>query len=344
MSLVPATSSPTHTDTDDQGALDLRRMAQITHAKPNDHAGEVVIAPNSSFDLDATIFGAITSPLLRYFQTAKLGVNLYWSEKSATRIRHAFQTVPKPPRWDLAVVDFIHNQCDFAMEHADGSFLDHLKFCHEYSFHHFPQHSPRVLLLHSIMGVGTNFFPMDINKIPQLQSLLTPFEYRHVEMFPSMLRLYFYGPLRYELENMSVQQLTSIHSIVCHRVIDNQKIVMNKEDFWIQLNYHLIHLLDFLPAASWSLHAGDNFLDSFTALYGLLKRCNRLLCRVDFDATEASSLNEGQPNTLADMVRSWVPPSVQLGLARRQIGGFSQAIDHSLEYTLVLEGSKNSSL
>jgi hypothetical protein len=74
MSLVPATSSPTHTDTDDQGALDLRRMAQITHAKPNDHAGQVVIAPNSSFDLDATIFGAITSPLLRYFQTAKLGV------------------------------------------------------------------------------------------------------------------------------------------------------------------------------------------------------------------------------------------------------------------------------
>jgi hypothetical protein len=309
-------------------------MAQIVRAKPIDHAGEVVLYPTASFDLDKTIFGAITSPLLRFFQKSKLGVNLYWSEAAAQRIRTRFLRLPKTPKWDKGVVDFIHNQCDFAMEHADGSFLDHLKFCHEYSHAHFPGQSPRVLLLHSIMGVGTNFFPMTIDKIPQLKNLLTSFEYRHIEMFPSMLRLYFYGPLRYELESMSKEQLASLTSIQCHRVIDNKVIQMNGENFWIQLNYHLIHLLDFLPAASWKLHAGDNFLDSFTALYGLLERAGKLFARVDFDASESSSMTEGQPNTLASMVRSWIPPSIQLHLAKRQIGGFSAEIGHSLEYTL----------
>ena len=41
-----------------------------------------------------------------------------------------------------------------------GSFLDHLQFCYEYSAAYFKQHSPRVLFLHSILGVGTNIFPM----------------------------------------------------------------------------------------------------------------------------------------------------------------------------------------
>ena len=329
----------------DLGSLDLRRMAQIAEAKPSDHSGEVVLSPSSTFSIDKTIFGSITSPLIRYVQAAKLGVNLFWSEAAAHRIRTSFARVPRPPKWDSAVVEFIHEQCDFAMEHADGSFMDHLKFCHEYSYAHFPNRSPRVLLLHSIMGVGTNFFPMSVDKIPQLQHLLTEFEYQHIEMFPSMLRLYFYGPLRYELELMSDERLQKLSSITCHRVIDNKSISMSGENMWIQLNYHLIHLLDFLPTSSWALHAGDNFMDSFTALYGLLQRSKKRLARIDFDASEASSSSEGQPNTLANMVRNWIPPSIQLGMAQRQIGGFSQDIGHSLEYSLVFsEDSPSSSL
>ena len=330
----PTTDSNTTSTPTDTGSLDLRRKAQIIQKGPIDHAGFVVITSSSNFNLDKTIFGAITSPLLRYFQNAKLGVNLYWNEKAAQRIRTNFQLVPTPPKWDQNVVDFIHNQCDFAMEHADGSFLDHLKFCHEYSYAHFPNYSPRVLLLHSIMGVGTNFFPMTIDKIPKLKSLLTPFEYNHIEMFPSMLRLYFYGPLRYELETFSVKQLQNISKIECHRVIDNKLIEMTGEDFWIQLNYHLIHLLDFLPATSWKVHVGDNFMDSFTALYTLLKKADKLLCNINFDVEEGSSSTDGLPNTFADMIRKWIPPSIQLGLAQRQIGSFSQQIGHSLDYTL----------
>ena len=331
------TTTATTTDEANQGALDLRRMAQIVNGKPNDHAGEVVYGPNSNFNLDSTIFGAITSPLLRYFQSSKLGVHLYWSEQAAERIRKKFQTIPVAPKWDKGIVDFIHNQCNFAMEHADGSFLDHLKFCHEYSFAHYPERSPRVLLLHSIMGVGTNFFPMEVEKIPQLKSFLTPFEYNHIEMFPSMLRLYFYGPLRYQLESMSNDELQLIESITCYRVIDNKEICMNAENFWVQLNYQLIHLLDFLPASSWKNHTGDNFMDSFTALFELLQRAKKLFANVNFDISEGSSSTDGQTTTLASMIRNWIPPTIQLNLARRQIGSFSGQIGHSLDYKLILK-------
>ena len=64
---------------------------------------------------------------------------------------------------------FMFTECDFSIEHADGSFLDHLHFCHDYTAVHFSSASPRVMLLHSIMGVGTNCFPMGIEKLPTLR-------------------------------------------------------------------------------------------------------------------------------------------------------------------------------
>ena len=36
------------------------------------------------------------------------------------------------------------------------------------------QVSPTPLLIHSVMGVGTNIFPMNAKHIPELQSLLGP--------------------------------------------------------------------------------------------------------------------------------------------------------------------------
>ena len=48
---------------------------------------------------------------------------------------------PKPPpvsRLDL-ILDFMHAECDFNVEHADGSFLDHLNFCRDYSALHYPE-------------------------------------------------------------------------------------------------------------------------------------------------------------------------------------------------------------
>jgi hypothetical protein len=53
-----------------------------------------------------------------------------------------------------------------------GSFLDHLQFCYEYSAAYFKQHSPRVLFLHSILGVGTNIFPMKKEDESTLSSMV----------------------------------------------------------------------------------------------------------------------------------------------------------------------------
>lgn len=54
-----------------------------------------------------------------------------------------------------------------------GSFLDHLQFCYEYSASYFKEHSPRVLFLHSILGVGTNIFPMKKEDEPALAAIVS---------------------------------------------------------------------------------------------------------------------------------------------------------------------------
>ena len=324
------------------GELDIRRMHQILAGKPTDHAGEVVILVNEEFDLDATIFGSITSSFLRYFQSQKLGIKLYWSDKITNVVRNAYENIPKAPKYDKPLVDFMSNDCNFAMEHADGSFMDHLKFCYEYSYKHFPEKSARVLLLHSIMGVGTNFFPMDKSKIGKLQSLINDFEFNQIAMFPTVLRLFYYGPLRYDLEALvdgddGIKKLKKLKTVVMYRVIDNEKMEIKAEDFWIQLNYQLIHLLDFLPAASWKLHVGDNFLDNFIAMHNILSKSNNLKANVDYNAQEGESTTGGQAVTLASIIRGYIPTNVQIALAQRQIYKFSNAIGHSLDYELVFE-------
>lgn len=65
------------------------------------------------------------------------------------------------------------------------------------------QASPRILLLHSILGVGTNCFPMRIEKLPTLASLLSETEMLHIEAFPAVLRLLVRGPLIDELERIA---------------------------------------------------------------------------------------------------------------------------------------------
>jgi hypothetical protein len=52
------------------------------------------------------------------------------------------------------------------------------------------------MLLHSILGTGTNTFAMPAEKIPELRELMTPSEWAQTEAFPSVLRLLYAGPLR----------------------------------------------------------------------------------------------------------------------------------------------------
>ena len=109
---------------------------------------------------------------------------------------------------DPALIKFMEDDCDFdcevnrtpfwillypdspsVVQHADGSFLDHLQFCYEYCHVHFPAASPTVCFLHSIMGVGTNLFPMKLEQRPELAKLVNPDELAHIEAFPTMLRV-----------------------------------------------------------------------------------------------------------------------------------------------------------
>lgn len=329
-----------------EGVLDIRRMAQIASARATDHAGEVVILPNGDFDIDRTIFGSLENAdgsfkdkmfgsLARAVVSSKVGMHLFWLDSAAARIRLAFASVPLAPRHDQALLEFMENDCNFAMEHAEGSFMDHLRFCYEYSFAHYKERSPRVLLLHSVMGVGTNFFPMEASKIPQLRALLTEFEFEQVAAFPSVLRLLYHGPLLRELEQLDNTALAALERIVFFRVIDNERVEMSADAFWDQLNYQLIHLLDFLPAASWKRHADDAFLRNFTALYALLMRVDKMRCRINFDATEGQDTKTGKTLvSLGSLIRTVVPSAVLLRMGEKAIGKFSAKIGHSLEYEL----------
>ena len=120
----------------------------------------VVVAPNETFDLNKTIFASVSSPLTRAVLQKKLAVTLNWNDHFIDDVHEAMARIPDPVPVSSDIFDFMRDQCDFSCEHADGSFMDHLRFCYDYSAAHFKGQSPRVMLLHSIMGVGTNIFPM----------------------------------------------------------------------------------------------------------------------------------------------------------------------------------------
>ena len=167
-----------------------------------DHAGRVRIEPIPNFDLDRTIFNTLEGRLSRFVMRTRVAKLAHWDDEAATRVQREYdasrERFPLPPI-DPALLRFMVDECDFDVEHADGSFLDHLYFCFEYGTHHFPEYSPIVLLLHSILGTGTNTFAMKADKIPGLRALLTPFEWTHVEAFPSVLRLLYGLTLRRDL-------------------------------------------------------------------------------------------------------------------------------------------------
>jgi len=172
-----------------------QRKRAIALGRPSDAAGECDVVADPRFDIDKTIFGTLTSPVKRWVQSAKLNHVETWHAEPLAGIESAFAavSVPRSVSDDAPLFRFMAEECDFSLEHADGSFMDHLHFCADYSALHFSaltrrvgvclvsgvsspplareqDHSPRVLLLHSILGVGTNCFPMGAEKLPALRS------------------------------------------------------------------------------------------------------------------------------------------------------------------------------
>jgi hypothetical protein len=314
----------------------LQRKAAIAHGAARDHAGSVRVEPIPDFDLDRTIFQTLEGAAARYVMRTRIAKEVHWAPEAAAPVQAAYDRAcalrPLPPV-SPDLLRFLVEQCDFDVEHADGSFLDHLYFCYEYAVQHYPQRSPLVMLLHSILGTGTNTFAMTADKIDALRPLLTPFEWAHTEAFPSVLRLLYAGGVRAELRQ-AAGRAGALQSIRMHRVIDNAPITMSGEDLWIALNYQLIHLVDFLPVANWAAHANDTSFIVFRDLHDLLVRAGRLEAKVDYTPASGPRSVTGERSDVGAWLVRQIPVGLSEAMAAKSIARFSKRIGHSLDFTL----------
>ena len=317
--------------------LTVQRKAAIANAAARDYTGSVRVVPMEPFDLDRTIFNTLEGTIPRVVMQSRIAKEPHWSASAEREIDGVYQETAQ--KAELAEVDpllmrFLQEECDFDVEHADGSFLDHLYFCYEYGTYHYPKRSPLVLLLHSILGTGTNTFAMPASKIPTLEPLMNEFEWAHVESFPSLLRLLYGVELRKELRR-NLHRLEMIDGIRVHRVIDNAPIVLSAEDLWVQLNYQLIHLVDFLPVSNWTVHANDTAFIVFRDLYDLLKRTGKLETELDYEPASGPRKLVDEKLTVPGWLATWIPVSISEMMAAKSVSKFSQRIGHSMDYELL---------
>ena len=275
----------------------------------NCHDGEVHCAPTPDFDISKTVFKTL-DPALWPAVRQQYGQLLFWSDRAIERIDREAGAIlgDESSRWAAVqqhseeLLKFMREDCDFDCEHADGSFLDHLQFCYKYCHVHFPAAaSPVVLFLHSIMGVGTNLFPMLLEQRPKLSTLVSQQDLLHIECFPTVLRLQ--TDLLDELLAMPKTKLQQVDGITCYRLLgpdmrrimcsDNAPLTLRGMDFWKHLNYQLIHFLDFLPASDWdaSLHSG--MFPPFIGTHRVLQRAGELPCFCSVGGGAFEALTDG---------------------------------------------------
>ena len=314
----------------------FHRKAAIAHGSALDHAGEVEVEPIPDFDLDRTIFQTLEGRAARYVMRTRVAKEVRWAPEISASVQTAYDDARARhplPEVSPELMRFMVEECDFDVEHADGSFLDHLYFCFEYTVQHYPQGSPLVMLLHSILGTGTNTFAMEVEKIPTLRSLMSQSDWIHTEAFPSVLRLLYAGPLRQELrENLS--RLGDLRSIRFHRVIDNAAITLSADDLWIALNYQLIHLVDFLPVANWSVHQNDTSFILFRDLYDLMDRASKREAHINYTPAAGSRELQGEARGLGGWLTTLIPVGLSEKMAAKSVARFSERIGHSLDYSL----------
>lgn len=321
------------TETRLNAALNLQRKSAITQGGAFDLAGQVEVVRMENLQMDKTIFGGLKG-LPRMFMAEKLGKEAVWPPTTASTIEGEYsKTASAAPPIDQRLVDFMENECDFSMEHADGSFLEHLVFCHDYAVHHYPEHSPNVALLHSILGTATNTFAMDARKLPDLKTLLSDFEAEQVDLFPSTLRLFYNGDFLAELEN-NLHRLDKLAALHVNRVIDNVPMSVSAESLWINLNYHLMHFVDFVPVANWSVHRSDPLLQMFARLSNLLDKAGERRAQVQVVFPAVKTAPVGEQRTWFGRVTGLLPSSVTLKLAKKSIHEYSKQAGHDLAYRL----------
>ena len=318
-----------------KATLNHQRRAAITRGGAFDHAGKVTVERMVGFDMKRTIFGAL-SGVPKMFMEEKLAKEPVWDAAAAAEVDTAYneaEAADPAPTIDQKLIDFMVTECDFSMEHADGTFLEHLVFCHDYAARHYPDHSPNVALLHSILGTATNTWAMEASKIPKLKELLTDFEALHVEVFPSTLRLMYDGDFLDELE-ANLHRLDDLETLHLNRVIDNEPLSIDAENLWINLNFHLMHFVDFMPSANWSTHRADPLLQMFRRLSDLLDKAGKREAAVDvtFPSDKVAPVREKR--TVFGRVSGLLPASVTMKLAKKSIRDYSADCGHDLSYRI----------
>ena len=318
-----------------KATLNLQRKAAITHGGAVDHAGRVRVERMVNFDMKRTIFGALSGEPAKFMEE-KLAKEPVWGASETATVEAAYaeaEAANPAPAIDQKLIDFMVQECDFSMEHADGTFLEHLVFCHDYAARHYPDHSPNVALLHSILGTATNTWAMEASKIPKLKELLTDFEALHVEVFPSTLRLMYDGDFLDELE-ANLHRLDDLETLHLNRVIDNEPLSIDAENLWINLNFHLMHFVDFMPSANWSTHRADPLLQMFRRLSDLLDKAGKREAAVDvtFPSDKVAPVREKR--TVFGRVSGLLPASVTMKLAKKSIQDYSADCGHDLSYRI----------
>eukprot|EP00040_Diaphanoeca_grandis_P003784 m.25897 g.25897 ORF g.25897 m.25897 type:complete len:379 (-) comp15201_c0_seq1:289-1425(-) len=317
-----------------KGHHTIHRQSMLANGKVMDHGDSVVYVTNPEFELNSTIYKTLEGGVPRAWMRSKLAVDVYWNDDVASEITKACSHIPFSLDHNKNIIDFMQDECNFICEHNEGSFMDHLQFVYDFAKNYYREQSPRVLLLHSIMGVATNIFPMEVKKEGKLKSLLTDAEYKHIQAFPSVLRLLLTWQLLEELGSCSPEKLKTLKGISFHRCLDNKKMELTAEEFWIHLNFHLIHFLDFLPVANWKLSAGELTLQAFTEIHKLLTRTDHLFAKVDLDLSDPSA-TAAMPVSLASVMYNVAPASAIKHLSIRSVKKFSAKINHSTQYELL---------
>eukprot|EP01063_Lacrimia_lanifica_P009432 TRINITY_DN16432_c0_g1_i1.p1 TRINITY_DN16432_c0_g1~~TRINITY_DN16432_c0_g1_i1.p1 ORF type:complete len:347 (+),score=99.61 TRINITY_DN16432_c0_g1_i1:57-1097(+) len=329
-----------HVAAEKRNPTDLRRKAQIARGRATDHAADVMLAKIPGFDLNRSIFADLPGAVSRAMMTTKLEWRPFWNDHAVAEIESEFNNVPVSPALDPELLKFMDAKCDFKVEHADGSFFDHLYFCYDYSVRHYPTASPMVPFLHSILGAGTNYFPMNASHMPELQSFLTEEEWLQVSVFPSFLRLSIQRTLIRELTGMAPEKRAAIKDIKVYRVIDNAPFTLTADQMWTQLNYQLLHELDFLPTSSWDNAHWDPFVGEFNEIRALLASAGQLRTAVLPSATSNfTSYPPGQPpQTAFSIAAKLAPAAVQAAVAHEQAASqvehYSKLIGHNMTYEI----------
>ena len=259
-------------------ALDTRRKFFVSEGAVRNMTGqECIVVQDKDFDVDNSIFGVLPEKMKMAMAAGQM--KPYWSDSAVAAADKVYASVAPVAEERKPLLQFMASECDFKLEHADGSFMDHLTFCRDYCVAHYPEVSCTPLFIHSIMGVGTNIFPMAAEKIPMLASVLTPDEMDHVAAFPTILRII--NPIQAELR-VAVSDcppvLLQLYSVLLHfsQILHRFTPLYSISLHFTPFSLHFPSIFPEFPNVSLRLSGGSEYAERYQVPQAHRQRCDFL--------------------------------------------------------------------